>query len=131
MNHINDPLTNAIGHSGAVFLGHFDGNNFSIRLEINTSNSLQALFGYVSNSIIKNIIITGSVKTTGIIGNAAGIIGYAGSNVSIINCINFASIESTTNYIAGIVGSSNGVYISNCINLGTIKGVQHVGGIIG
>lgn len=142
------------------FYGTFDGNGYEIKnIYIQDSNYGVGLFGYVKDSTICNVKVSGSI-----IGTASGtgaIVGYA-VNTTISNCYNYAAVKggntnsgySTTGGIvgytyntkvincynegkvyggAGIVGyGSSGTEILNCINKGTISGgFRAAGGILG
>lgn len=125
------------GTANNGFLGTFDGNNKSISgLNLTGANNKPTgIFGKVgTNSVIKNVIIKGSVTGTDTTG---ALVGQAdGDSIRIENCINYASVKGTTN-VGGLVGKLS-VYssiIKNCINYGdvTIDGTTNTiaGGIVG
>lgn len=80
------------------------------------------------------------VKATGHTTDNAtgGIVGYSTTG-DISNVVNYAAVTKTainSNSVAGIIGrqensTSNGWTISNCINVGDVKGNERVGGIVG
>jgi len=77
----------------------------------------------------------GNGKVTGKY-NTGGIVGWLGENTLVANCINYTEVYGTsggygTGGIAGYVPEGNDAYIQNSVNLGTVKGVSSVGGIIG
>lgn len=136
----NDISWTPIGTSTNHFKGTFDGNNKCIsNLYINSdSQDSYALFGYIDNAIIKNLKVSGTVKTTT---NIAGGTVYNAANSSLIKIVNNINVES--NYIAGglltmIDTEENEMNIIRCINNGniTVKNTEkgkngYVGGILG
>ena len=112
------------------FKGIFDGGNHKVDNIVITSteNRYQALFGFIVNSTIRNVIIGENCNITGdyscgVVGNLYGLKG------NIYNCINYADTNA-----AGIVASMSGKHtISNCINYGNVTGSieASVGGILG
>ena len=115
-----------IGYSNVnAFLGNFDGlNNKISNLWIyNTKNEDQrlAFIGYLIGGSIKNLTISGEVKSTGTT-PLGGLVNRI-ANSSVDNCIN--EIDITTNgksyAIGGLVGWSDGdATITNSINRGNI-----------
>ena len=131
---IETPLTQPIG-GVKPFSGIFDGDGHTVTLKVQGENNV-GLFGATENATIKNVIVKGTVNGTG---NAVGgIVGYAGNNTVILNCINTADITGFK-YVGGIVGDtvadeSKTVLIENCINYGGITaltGGENAGGIAG
>ena len=62
-----------------VFKGTFEGNNYTIsNLYIDSTSQTQGLFGYATNAIINNVVISGNVKggknTGGLVGGMIGTI---------------------------------------------------------
>lgn len=95
-------------------------------------NAMGSTYGIVSGyvKLIENCYNTGNITTFD--GYTAGI---ADTPKRVINCYNKASITAKGNAIypaGGILSISKNVEeISNCYNLGNIKGYQNIGGIIG
>lgn len=95
-------------------------------------NAMGSTYGIVSGyvKLIENCYNTGNITTSD--GYTAGI---ADTPKRVINCYNKASITANGNDIypaGGILSISKNVEeISNCYNLGNIKGYQNIGGIIG
>ena len=72
--------------------------------------------------------------------NIGGIVGYITKNateaITINNCINSGNITANgtlTKFIGGVVGHNDGTLleVSNCLNIGIIKGGSSIGGILG
>lgn len=113
------------------FKGIFDGKNHEINgIYINTTDKIQALFGLVSNGVIKNIGIGAKCEITGGRGTA-GVVGYAYKKSKIYHCYNLSNISINSPSVGGIVGILNNSYVDNCYNLGKINGNTNVGGIAG
>lgn len=119
------------------FTGTFDGNGYTVTLDITASTANVGLFSKLAGgAVVKNVITAGSVTTTGK-KCVAGIAGYATDNVKIENCKNTASITGNKN-VGGILGEaynneeSISVGIKNCANEGAVNGTgSAVGGIVG
>ena len=117
-----------------AFSGHFDGNNYSI-LGVYLNNTLmaQGLFGEVMGKS-SNVISISNVHVTGYIsggGYTGGIIGRA-SYVNVSNCSNASTIYTSEDRIGGVIGSAvSTVNITNCWNLGGVKGGLFTGGVVG
>ncbi len=132
---LGDENFTPVGQTAHYFKGIFDGGGNSVDIFIsNTDTTYQALFGYINSATIKNIDVTGSISGYK---SCAGIVGYA-YNSSIINCRNYATIDSVSSRAGGIVGglyiSDNveSITISGCENYATITGDDcYVGGVIG
>lgn len=123
-------------YSDCVFYGGvFDGAGHTVSgLSINTSKQYQAFIGYTKGATVKNLTVSGEVKSTATSSSyAAGIVAY-GNPVTIENCTNNADITSSAKgYLAGVVaGTTGGSKITNCNNNGKISGCgDFVGGITG
>ena len=88
------------------FSGTFDGQGHTISgLYINFStrsrNLYQGLFGYCSEGIVQNLIVTGSVAVTGSTGASiqyvAGIVGYGVTSSAVKNCGFYGTINVANN----------------------------------
>lgn len=124
---LGDEEWTPIGRS--AFNGTFDGQGYTIKgLYINSSDSNQALFGYVNGGTVRDLIVEGSV-TGG--NNTAGIAGSFG-NGTIERCINKVEVNGATN-VGGIVGyvGSRGGTVKNCVNLAKVQGSNSAGGLVG
>ena len=122
--------------NGKKYNGTFDGQGFRIKnMIINRPDAeMQGFFGSLrgnnnssrkEGTVIKNLIIDKSCSITG--GMRTGGITGAGQNnereISIINCVNEATVISPSKNVAGIVGGSHSSHpiwkITNCVNVGT------------
>ncbi|AZL54674.1 filamentous hemagglutinin N-terminal domain-containing protein [Aliarcobacter skirrowii] len=117
-----------IGDNTNKFTGNFDGLGHTIsNLHINNTLNFQGVFGYTSNSTIKNIGVT-NANVTG--NQIVGIlVGYA-SNTNIKNSFSSGQVTGTNWDAGGLVGLSNGE-IKNSYSLTNVKGTTYVGGLIG
>src|SRR5574344_1510198 len=149
-----------IGNSYTIcYSGTFDGNGKAIsNLYIaNATTELQGLFGFINNSVIKNLSVSGNITSTaanvGLLagyssgqiihcissGSASGysdVGGIAGtSNGSVTQCVNKAELSSTSGIIGGITANCNGSSVTDCLNEGTVKagnnGYKNTAGIVG
>ena len=122
-----------IGNSSVAFLGHFDGNGFSISgMFINTTSSHNGLFGNVSGSVsnltVENSWVTGGKFTGGIVGLNIG---------TLENLKNKAAVIGNDDCTGGVVGKTaqkqyryNSV-LKNISNSGIVVGKKNVGGVSG
>ena len=94
--------------------------------------------GYIGNVVIDQCVNKGRVDGAG---NTGGIAGNLYLNM-VTNCINYGPVQGMadnkdgygTGGIAGKVNVSDkygNVYLSNCVNFGSVTGVTNVGGIAG
>ena len=102
--------------------------------KINATSSVGGIMGYsADNGEIKFCRNEGEVVSTG--GNVGGIVGYLlDDTLKIIKCSNIGNISSEANYAAGILGQvfqGNGAeaLIYDCLNKGSVVGVNYVAGI--
>lgn len=124
-----------IGTQSIIFTGTFDGQGYEIsNFTISADSRYRALFGYVSNATIKNVILSGSISGGA---QAGGIVSHVeDGNVTVDNCYNKASVTSSATYaggIAALVRNAAGVSltVSNCTNTGAIEATGNVGGLVG
>lgn len=127
-----------------AYSGTFDGAGHTIQgVYCNDQIKGRAgLFGYVNGATIKDIKVTGYIKTYGL---AGGIAAYIRGGTSITDCVNAATVIAgdTRGYspsAGGIVGYSERKQqnqITDCINTGTVKVIvpdgdySSAGGILG
>ncbi len=122
--------------NGKKYNGTFDGQGFRIKnMIINRPNAeRQGFFGSLRGNpntrgeatVVKNLIIDKSCSIIG--GKRTGGLCGSGQNsameIYILNCVNEASVTSSSNNVAGILGGSDSSHpkwqIINCVNTGTI-----------
>ena len=117
-----------IGTSSYYYAGTFDGQGHTISglYFNNTTNSNYpnggnyiGLFGYISNSTIKNVGVIDSYFYG--YNNVGGICGYMNGSLSeISNCYNTGYVSCYYRYVGGIVGYQNYGIINNCHNAGKV-----------
>lgn len=122
------------------FSGSYDGQGYTIEVAISGSGNV-GLFGTVNDasSVIKNVVISGSV--TGIGANYVGSIVGQLLKGKVEKCVNYANVcENNSGSVrcGGIVGymksssdSNKPVTVSSCMNFGNVTAYNYVGGIVG
>ncbi len=127
-----DHVQTSIGNMSTAFRGEFDGDGHSVTLDIVTEENYKGLFGSISNAVIENVVVRGTIQTQ--YGWAAGIAAKA-VNSQITNCGSEVNIQSTGNNstcFAGIAGYAENCIIRNCYNTGSIEGkIKNAAGIAG
>ena len=117
------------------YKGTFDGNNKTItNLYINNIQENMGLFGYISQSTIKNLTfvnanVTNTKSNTGILVGKAEL-GSTLQNIKISETCRMKGGGEYTGYTGGIAG----VFVGNaynCVNYATVQGTKHVGGLFG
>ena len=117
------------------YQGTFDGNNKTItNLYINDFQENMGLFGYISQSTIKNLTfvnanVTNTKSNTGILVGEAEM-GSTLQNIKISETCRMKGGGEYTGYTGGIAG----VFVGNaynCVNYATVQGTKHVGGLFG
>ena len=156
MNNI-EGLNVAICPPGTSFKGVWEGNGYSVELNLSGSG-YQGLFASMSpGAVVRNVTTTGKIISnnqynggiTGYMygdaiiencvnyatmqsgsGCTAGIAGYVNSNSLIENCVNYGDIVGYGSWHGGIAGYMNNTsYIKGCTNYGTVQGWNYTGGI--
>ena len=125
-------LTNSAGLTNAnYFGGHFDGDNHTIILYLNTSTmTYVGIFGYARNGSFANINSAGKITSTKTGAHAGGICGQ-GDYSSFANCHNTSDITNTSG-TGGICGYNNWGSCADCSNSGNISStVGTAQGIVG
>ena len=95
-------VTMPAGAPGRYFYGWFYGNNKTITVNINGSDTGLAPFMSMKSATIRNLTVQGSVTSSGL--HASGLVGVCAGNAN---------------------------YITDCKVLTNVKGTQYVGGIVG
>ena len=127
----DEPWTPIGKNYSYAYKGTFDGQGYTIKgLYINSSDSNQALFGYVSGGTVRDLIVEGSV-TGG--NNTAGIVAELAGASLIENCVNRVNVTggNVVGGVAGRISTSTAKTIRYCVNDGTIVGNTQVGGLVG
>ncbi len=111
------------------FSGIYDGGNYSVsNLYIKRSNeNFQGLFGYIKNSVIKNLkILNADVTGQSHTGSLAGQL-----ENSIAENVTVSGIITGKSFTGGLIGYVHGSTVSNSSMNGSITGTDYVGGLIG
>ena len=128
-----------IGNNAQPFSGTFDGNGHTVfGLYVNdtrtntVANSGHALFSTVKNGTVKNLSVSGSVRS--VARYTAIVVGYLQSGGSIENCVAYGEVFGYMS-TGGIVGIAEG-NVTNCNNYATVRdngksGGYRFGGIAG
>jgi hypothetical protein len=110
---------------GNPYSGTFDGNGYTIDVNINGSAGYEAPFCSLKGATIRNLRVTGSV-TGGM--HCSGIAGlmWGGSENLIENCIVEAAVTTKESHCGGIVGHAYDSYttVRNCLFAGELKGAS-------
>jgi hypothetical protein len=124
--------------TSSPFIGTFLGNGHTIKnIYINNDKTgiVLGLWGYIGNCTIKDLTVTGNIKTSVSV-DAGGIIGksIADSKCNIINCSSEVNVSSTSSSysIGGIIGVARGTTnIKDCNDGGNVSGGNSTGGLVG
>lgn len=137
-----------------------NGNNFIINnLFINRSVDYVGLFGYSLNTTLSNLVLANStiignnyvgiiagksdnasvsnIKLNATVSGVSYIGGIFGAAGSVANYCNVSQItanltmNATSNYLGGIIGSTSFCNLINVSNNGTVRGQNYTGGIVG
>ena len=136
---VDSPLTTLVGTDDNKFKGTFNGNFHTLNIYMDRDENYAAPFGVTSGAIIKNLTVTGDIKTNHKF--AGGFIAYAnntdGKATQIINCISsiHISIHDIVTVIqgkpddcthGGFVGQceKGNIEFENCIFDGWIKEID-------
>ncbi len=117
-----------IGNNSQPFSGNYDGNDRTlINFDPGTLNvQCVGLFGYVTNSVIKNLNINEATIYTDVEG---GILIGRTSNSQVLNCNVVGTIYGDT--IGGLIGFTDNTVVEYCSFSGTVSGFSKSGGIVG
>lgn len=123
------------------FNHHFDGDGHTMNLDLTTTNAdYTAPFGYIQDAHLSNLILTGSVSTTGM--RPSGLVGFVryNSTNTILNCRSSVAISSSRNgdvdggAFVGTVESNASISLTGCVFTGTVEytnGAYEGGGMVG
>ncbi|MBQ1955820.1 MAG: hypothetical protein II350_08825 [Clostridia bacterium] len=101
-----------VGTAEIPFEGVFDGGGHSVSGLVSEDSACAGLFGYVNNSEIRNLSVSGSVS-----GVSAGGIAGAAENSVIENSV-FSGTVFGSSCFGGIAGTVYGGAVSNCVSVG-------------
>jgi len=109
--------------------------NCSSEATINAMDRAAGIVGLIENGDIRNCVNRGRVQTSGSDSSTGGILATAqgadDAQIRVYDCINYAVVSGSATNVGGIVGWSEWVNVKSCVNYGSIKGSEDVGGIIG
>jgi len=113
-----------IGTSTNKYAGTFDGNGYGIKVNYTAAADVTALFRYVKNGTIKNLLTTGNINTNYI--NAAGVAGLC-EGFTLEKVVSAVTINSTYNGEAthgGLVAETktNNSSLTDCAFVGQLNG---------
>ena len=134
---INQKSWKPIGNNTKIYKGTFDGNNKTItNLYINDFQENMGLFGYISQSTIKNLTFVNANVTNTTSSNTGILVGKAesGSTLQNIKISETCRMKGEGGEYTSNTGGIAGVFVGNaynCVNYATVQGTQHVGGLFG
>ncbi|MBQ2863371.1 MAG: hypothetical protein IJE84_04270 [Clostridia bacterium] len=131
----------------ASFSGIFDGKGYTISgLNITGSGAYTGLFGHTTDATIRNLTVSGSIKSTYAAqyryDNGCGVIGCASGGTWVQNVTNDAAVSASST-AGGVIGylykdtnTSRNLIVQNCVNNGSVTSTATnskgaAGGIIG
>ncbi|MBQ8454463.1 MAG: SusF/SusE family outer membrane protein [Bacteroidaceae bacterium] len=129
-----------IGSAAYPYTGHFDGQGYSVTLNINNPGyNYQGLFGIVTDGVfIEKVIVKGTVTGYSYVGGIVGGTNGGSSNIQKTNiwyCGNEATITANGANGAGIIGvnmnGSASIILLNCYNTGNVTSGSDGGAISG
>ncbi len=137
------------------FRGTFDGAGHAITgLYVNTPEANNVgLFGYIQDSTVKNVSVSGSVTGATNVGGVVGtshsgtitdshssvtvtganqVGGVVGNNIgTVANSYNTGTVTGTGSAVGGVAGLNDKGAVVNSYNAGDIRGDHSVGGVVG
>ena len=125
-----------IGNTSCRFNASFDGNGFTIsNLTITSTNhNYNGLFGLTASDVtIKNLsVVNANITTSPDHSGNAIIVGGTATQNKLENLYASGTINSTKNYVGGIVGVVNSdTVIDSCSSVVEVTGTECAGGIAG
>lgn len=115
-------------NASAGYFGSIDGNGYTIsNLNIKNNDTNSGFFSVITNGIIKNLTISGDIKSKNNVGLFAG----KSEGTIISNCCASGFVKSSANNAGGITGINNGI-IENCLSaVYSVEAITNAGGISG
>ena len=122
-----------IGDSRNKFSATFDGNGHVINnLYINRpTTGYIGLFGYINNSEIRNVGLTGSLMSVTGSYTVGSLVGNMENNSKLIASYNSGPVTGTSGEIGGLIGEAEESIITGSYNSGSVSGSGEVGGLVG
>ena len=136
-NDITARTTAGVQENNFNFSGIFQGNGYTMTLDMNTSSNYGGPF-HIGSCSINNLHVTGILRTSG--QYAGGVVGFATGGTNLYNCWSSVTIISSYNgngYHGGLVGVDNwtaGIALHNCLfdgKLLTTGGTTNCSGLVG
>lgn len=121
-------------YAAEAFRGTFDGNGYTITLNISDNSNNTGLFSHVTTATLRNLNVNGSIKG---INYTAALVGCVDGGATFVteNCHVSASIINNSQYAGGLIGQTQGAKttIRNCLFDGSItaKSGSYAGSFIG
>lgn len=110
------------------FKGIINGNGKTITgLTITGADNNKGLFGFINDSQIINMGVSGNIAGT----NNLGTIAAMAINSTITGCYTSTTVNATQDNAGGITGIALNSNITNCYNKGTVSAANYAGGIVG
>ncbi|MBQ4150693.1 MAG: hypothetical protein IJC81_02685, partial [Clostridia bacterium] len=118
----------SIGNDSTPFTGTFDGDGKTVK------GITVPVFGTISGAIVENLTVEGTIDVG--VANTAGVVGLISNSGTVKNCVNKATVISTDQDTAGVVGKALGklasatIIIDGCVNYGDITGKKDSAGVV-
>ena len=131
-----------IGDNDTPFRGTFNGGGYAISNINITAGQYTGLFGVTANATIKNLTVSGTVKSTIATDESArtgGLVGMSRGDLTLTGVTTKIDVTTKGNNVGGLIGlvdfndtsTTNLLTITDCANEGTISGGKYVGGMVG
>ncbi len=126
----------ASGEKSAAFIVYTNGATFqNVHMDTDINDKLMYFGGIVyraTDTTFENVTLTGTVKNTRTDAFPAGGLTAWAKTTTFTNCVNYASVSSSSSRAGGFAaGSNGGVSLTSCVNYGDVYGVNTAGGLIG
>jgi hypothetical protein len=128
--------TNSVGGLLGYSAGQITVSSSTFRGAISGNESIGGLVGYISETATSASFTACGTESGTTISAGSFVGGFLGwslaESTSIVSCVNRAAITASGSYIGGLVGGFQNVFnIQTSSNLGTVSGVNVVGGLLG
>ncbi len=140
IGHQYGAVTRMLGSVDIPYSGTFDGNGYSIHLDINSENADSiGLVRYAKDITIKNLTLDGTIisqydilPSGGEVLATGAFIGIAIGNCTITDSVNRVALQSVYNaggFIGWVDATDCNIVFERCLNYGSVQGAR-VGGFI-